>query len=191
MLSLVSEVSPPAEGPVHSLALLSPVIPSSTLGHCGSWLVGTEWGGCRDPTCLPQGLWSLVRSSASAGLRTQGHRTASPPHSCRSLDLPFPVSSLLPPPQRLSLSSGLRGAVRWRHSGQGLCCPPRALGCMLHLNPLVLWRGDQATALKFSPGAACWAQVTLSSGEDGVQAGEVAPQSAGRLWVLPGTISVG
>lgn len=111
-----------------------------------------------------------VRSSVSAGLRTQGRR------DCVSFLLPQALTYLFlsadscphPKDSAAHLGCGGGGAVRWRLSGQSLCCPWAV--CFL-FNPPVLWRGDETTALKFPPGAACWAQVTLPSGEGGVQAG--------------------
>lgn len=64
-----------------------------------------------------------------AGLRTQGRGGPALclllPPPAPSLDLPLTVRRLRLPPQRLSISFGLRGAVGWRHSRQGLCCPSR------------------------------------------------------------------
>lgn len=89
---------------------LRPLVPSSTLdpppdqpGHC------TGWGGCKDPACLPPGLWSSARS----GVQHVGPRR-------RALRLPLQAGAGASPASPLWVDPGYgrpapRGAsLRWR-----------------------------------------------------------------------------
>lgn len=104
-----------------------------------------------------------------------------------NLNLPLNVSRLWPPPQRLSISSGLRGAGGWRHSRRGSLL--FLTGAGLQDSILTLRSAVETELPPYVSACSCLSGPEWPSrGEDAMRAGAGAPVRGG-VWEPPRPVS--